>query len=100
MLEFGVSEIFKSEGGTYKEEDLDEILKREEEKEIKRNKELEEYFEKHKNLLDLDEGAGKFNTLFFENQDYSRKEENSKTLEEIKKKKKENQAKSKINFDY
>lgn len=99
MLEFGVSDIFKAENGTYKDEDIDEILKREEEKEDKRTKELEQYFEKHKNLLDLDDGYGRFNTLLFENENYScKRDENSKLVQSLLKKRKEEEVIQKNKF--
>ena len=56
MIDFGVSEIFTNEKGTYTDEDIDLILRRGAEKAEENMKILDNYLEKHKNLLNLSKG--------------------------------------------
>ena len=53
MIDFGVSEIFSSEKGTYTDEDIDLILARGEAIAKENEEMLEEHLKKHKHLLDL-----------------------------------------------
>ena len=53
MIDFGVSQIFTNEKGTYTDEDIDQILKRGAEKAEENAKILDNYLEKHKNLLNF-----------------------------------------------
>lgn len=53
LIDFGVSDIFQAEGGTYTDEDIDLILKKGEEQAIEKEKKVQEHLQKHKNLFDL-----------------------------------------------
>ena len=90
MIDFGVSEIFQSEGGTYSDEDIELILKRGEEQAIEKEKTLQEYLEKHKNLFDLGQEDCEHALYDFDGGNYREKRlKDIQTLNEITRKEKE-----------
>lgn len=87
MIDFGISDIFKSEKGTYTDEDIDLILQRGEQKAEENAKNIEEYLEKHKNILDLNKEYDGGSFYRFNEVDYKNKiQKDIEMLEEIREK--------------
>lgn len=86
MIDFGVSEIFASEKGTYTDEDIDLILRRGEEKAEENSKKLEEYFKKHKDLLNLTKPEDDYSLYNFNDINYSKiRNQDLKIINELRK---------------
>lgn len=87
MIDFGVTEIFQSEGGTYTDEDIDLILMRGEEQAKEKQMKVQEYLQKHKNLFDLGREDCEISLYNLDDVDYrTQRQRDIKLLAEIKRK--------------
>ncbi len=72
LIQFGSRVIFKSEEGTYKEEDIDLLLERGEKRANELYNKIDGYMNKNKdNIMDL--GINSINVYEFEGSDYQKK---------------------------
>ena len=77
LVQFGASDIFKSEGGTFKDEDIDALLQRGEKKTAEMIGKVDSYMEKNGDKL-FDLGIDSINIYEFEGADYARKKKEDK----------------------
>lgn len=72
LVSFGSKIIFKAENGTLKNEDIDLILERGEQRAVEMNKKIETYLNKNNEKL-FDLGISSINVYEFEGADYNEK---------------------------
>lgn len=79
LVQFGAKQIFKTEGGTFKEEDIDILLERGEKRAKEMNGKIEKYMEKNgEKLFDL--GMDSINVYEFEGDDYQKKRDEDRMM--------------------
>lgn len=73
LLQFGANDIFKAEGGTFKDEDIDALLHRGEQKTAEMIGKVDSYMEKNGDKL-FDLGIDSINIYEFEGANYAKKQ--------------------------
>lgn len=98
MIDFGISDIFNSEKGTYTDEDIDLILQRGEKNAEENEKKIEGYLDKHKNILDLNKDYEAVSMYHFDDVDYRTKmEKNIELLKELRENERQNEQNDVLN---
>lgn len=77
LVQYGSKQIFKTEGGTFKEEDIDVLLERGEERAKEMEGKINKYMEKNADKI-FDLGMDSINVYEFEGDDYLKKRNDDK----------------------